>query len=452
MDLPKQLIDSLANVKGFDKAAFEEVHTSGEQVTSIRLNPFKPCDVLNEFIDSRVPWCNEGFYLTERPSFTMDPLFHAGAYYVQEASSMFLQHAVKELIPGSKKGLKVLDLCAAPGGKTSLLAAIFSEGLVVSNEVIKSRASILVENTTKWGLPNMVVTNNDPEHFKDFINYFDVIVVDAPCSGSGLFRKDHQAIAEWSEQNVIHCSERQERILATILPCLKQGGILLYSTCSYSVEEDESISDWLVGQMKMESCPINIESSWNIVTTQSPQYQAWGYRFYPYLVKGEGFYLAAFKQQQDFFGGKLKEASLAKLTKPEIASLQLYVENDHSAAYFKQNNAIRRVPESFYRNIQELAARLYIKKAGIEIGEFKGNALIPSHEWAVSILPKNGFAILPVNKEQAILFLKRGNFLPENASIGWNWVQFEGVVLGLVKVLPNRINNYYPAEWRILKD
>lgn len=452
MDLPKQLIDSLANVKGFDKAAFEEVHTSGEQVTSIRLNPFKPCDVLNEFIDSRVPWCNEGFYLTERPSFTMDPLFHAGAYYVQEASSMFLQHAVKELIPSSKKGLKVLDLCAAPGGKTSLLAAIFSEGLVVSNEVIKSRASILVENTTKWGLPNMVVTNNDPEHFKDFINYFDVIVVDAPCSGSGLFRKDHQAIAEWSEQNVIHCSERQERILATILPCLKQGGILLYSTCSYSVEEDESISDWLVGQMKMESCPINIESSWNIVTTQSPQYQAWGYRFYPYLVKGEGFYLAAFKQKQDFFGGKLKEASLAKLTKPEIASLQPYVENDHSATYFKQNNAIRRVPESFYRNIQELAGRLYIKKAGIEIGEFKGNALIPSHEWAVSILPKNGFAILPVNKEQAILFLKRGNFLPENASIGWNWVQFEGVVLGLVKVLPNRINNYYPAEWRILKD
>ncbi len=452
MDLPKQLIDSLANVKGFDKAAFEEVHTSGEQVTSIRLNPFKPCDVLKEFIDSKVPWCNEGFYLTERPSFTMDPLFHAGAYYVQEASSMFLQHAINELIPKSKEGLKVLDLCAAPGGKTSLLAAIFSEGLVVSNEVIKSRASILVENTTKWGLPNMVVTNNDPEHFKDFVNYFDVIVVDAPCSGSGLFRKDHQAISEWSAQNVLHCSERQERILATILPCLKQDGILLYSTCSYSIEEDESIADWLVGQMKMESCAINIESSWNIVTTQSPQHQAWGYRFYPYLLKGEGFYLAAFKQQQDFFGGRLKEALLTKLTKPEIAALHSYVENDHGAAYFKQNNAIRRVPDAFYSNIQELAGRLYIKKAGIEIGEFKGNALIPSHEWAVSILPKNGFAILPVNKEQAILFLKRGNFMPENASIGWNWVQFEGVVLGLVKVLPNRINNYYPAEWRILKD
>ncbi|OYZ01398.1 MAG: hypothetical protein B7Y37_06930 [Sphingobacteriia bacterium 28-36-52] len=452
MDLPKQLIDSLANVKGFDKAAFEKVHISGEQVTSIRLNPFKPSNVLTDFIDVKVPWCSDGFYLKERPSFTMDPLFHAGAYYVQEASSMFLHHAIHELIPGSKQGLKVLDLCAAPGGKSTLLASIFSEGLVVSNEVIKSRAAILVENTTKWGLPNMVVTNNDPEHFKDFVGYFDVIVVDAPCSGSGLFRKDSAAIGEWSEQNVVHCSQRQERILATILPCLKQDGILLYSTCSYSEAEDESIADWLVSHMNMESCPIKTAPSWNIITTQSPQQQAWGYRFYPYLVKGEGFYLAAFKQQQSVFGGRLKEAVLTKLTKFEIDSLATYVSNDLNAAYFKQNNAIRRVPDAFLSNIQELAGRLYIKKAGIEIGEFKGNALVPSHEWAVSVLPKNGFSILPVNKEQALLFLKRGNFISDNASIGWNWVQFDAVVLGLVKVLPNRINNYYPAEWRILKD
>jgi len=452
VDLPRQLIDSLANVKGFDKAAFEKVHTSGKQVTSIRLNPFKPSNILTDLIDTKVPWCSDGFYLKERPSFTMDPLFHAGAYYVQEASSMFLQHAIHDLIPGSKQGFKVLDLCAAPGGKSTLLASIFSEGLVVSNEVIKSRAAILVENTTKWGLPNMVVTNNDPDHFKDFVGYFDVIVVDAPCSGSGLFRKDPAAIGEWSEQNVVHCSQRQERILATVLPCLKQDGVLLYSTCSYSEAEDESIADWLVSQMNLESCPIKTAPSWNIVATQSPLKQAWGYRFYPNLVKGEGFYLAAFKQQQSVFAGRLKEAALTKLTKSEIANLATYVTNDLNAAYFKQNNAIRRVPGAFLSNIQELAGRLYIKKAGIEIGEFKGNALVPSHEWAVSVLPKNGFSILPVNREQALLFLKRGNFIPDNASIGWNWVQFEAVVLGLVKVLPNRINNYYPAEWRILKD
>jgi 16S rRNA C967 or C1407 C5-methylase (RsmB/RsmF family)/NOL1/NOP2/fmu family ribosome biogenesis protein len=452
VNLPKQLIESLAGIKGFDQEAFEIVHASGEQVTSIRLNPFKPSIVQKENIASAVPWCNDGYYLNMRPSFTMDPLFHAGAYYVQEASSMFLQHAIQTLIPGSKNGLKVLDLCAAPGGKTTLLASLFLKGLVVSNEVIKSRAAVLVENTTKWGLPNIVVTNNDPDHFKDFKGYFDVIVVDAPCSGSGLFRKDHHAIEEWSEQNVSHCSQRQERILASIVPCLKLGGILLYSTCSYSVAEDESIADWLVSEMQLESCPISTEPSWNIISTNSPQQNAWGYRFYPNLVKGEGFYMAAFMQTQEMISSRLKEAALIKLSKTEINDLATYTENDTEAAYFKQNNAIRRVPALFLKTIQELAGRLYIKKAGIEIGEFKGNALIPSHEWAVSILPKKGFAFLHVNKEEALLFLKRGNFMPINAAIGWNWVIFEEVVLGLVKVLPNRINNYYPAEWRILKD
>lgn len=451
MDLPKQLIDSLANVKGFDKAAFEAVHASGEQVTSIRLNPFKPSLALETIKDAPVPWCKDAFYLKERPSFTMDPLFHAGAYYVQEASSMFLQHAIDQLIPGTKQGLKVLDLCAAPGGKTTLLASIFSEGLVVSNEVIKSRAAILVENTTKWGLPNIVVTNNDPEHFKDFAGYFDVIIVDAPCSGSGLFRKDKQAIEEWSEQNVLHCSQRQERILSAILPCLKQDGILIYSTCSYSVQEDEAIADWLVNDLQLASCSINIESSWNIIATQSPQHQAWGYRFYPNLVKGEGFYLAAFKQTNNHYS-HLKEVALTKLSKTELLALSPFIQNDVDAAYFKQTNSIRRVPAQFFTTIQELASRLYIKSAGIEIGEFKGKDLIPSHEWAVSTLPKNGIAFLEVNKEQAVLFLKRAIFTPSQATLGWNWVVYEGVVLGLVKVLPNRINNYYPAEWRILKD
>ncbi|WP_439506084.1 methyltransferase RsmF C-terminal domain-like protein [Sediminibacterium sp.] len=451
MDLPKQLIDSLANVKGFDKAAFEAIHASGEQVTSIRLNPFKPSLALETIKDGPVPWCQDAFYLKERPSFTMDPLFHAGAYYVQEASSMFLAHTINQLIPGTKKGLKILDLCAAPGGKTTLLASVFSEGMVVSNEVIKSRAAILVENVIKWGLPNMVVTNNDPEHFKDFTGYFDVIVVDAPCSGSGLFRKDKQAIEEWSEQNVVHCSQRQERILSAILPCLKQGGFLIYSTCSYSVQEDEAIADWLVKDFQLASCSINIQSSWNIIATQSPQHHAWGYRFYPNLLKGEGFFLAAFKQTHNGFS-HLKEASLTTLSKTEMLALSPFIQNEVDATYFKQNNSIRRVPAQFFTTIQELASRLYIKKAGIEIGEFKGKDLIPSHEWAVSTLPKNGIAFLEVNKEQALLFLKRASFTPSQVTLGWNWVVYEGVVLGLVKVLPNRINNYYPAEWRILKD
>ncbi|MES1226926.1 MAG: RsmB/NOP family class I SAM-dependent RNA methyltransferase, partial [Bacteroidota bacterium] len=230
--LPHALIASLQTVKGFDKDAFVQIHESGEQITSVRVNPNRTFNVeystLN--VQGKVPWSSNGYYLSERPSFTTDPLFHAGAYYVQEASSMFLEEAVKQTCDLSKP-LKVLDLCAAPGGKSTLLQSIISnESLLISNEVIKSRVNILSENITKWGAANVVVTNNDPKDFQRLPEYFDLIVIDAPCSGSGLFRKDPEAITEWSSDNVMLCSQRQQRILADILPCLKPGGILIYST------------------------------------------------------------------------------------------------------------------------------------------------------------------------------------------------------------------------------
>ena len=239
MKLPVALLDSLKGVEGFDKDEFIAIHQSGNQVTSIRLNQFKQANSLEKYYSKEIPWCKNAFYLNERPSFTLDPVFHAGGYYVQEASSMFLWHILEQLIGNDTNGKKVLDLCAAPGGKSTLLASYFTDGLVVANEVIKSRSAILVENVIKWGLPNIIVTNNDPSHFNKLIGFFDVIVVDAPCSGSGLFRKDPSAIEEWSEDNVLHCSQRQERILADIIPSLKDNGILLYSTCSYSIDEDE---------------------------------------------------------------------------------------------------------------------------------------------------------------------------------------------------------------------
>lgn len=452
MNLPKLFIESLTGVNGFDRESFEAVHQTGEQITSIRLHPQKKANVQPDLLDGKVPWSSQGYYLKLRPSFTHDPLFHAGAYYVQEASSMFLEHALQNRIQGTGKGLRILDLCAAPGGKSTLLASLYPDALIISNEVIKSRAAILVENTTKWGMPNMVVTNNDPEHFKDFAGYFDIIVVDAPCSGSGMFRKDPAAINEWSEQNVIHCSQRQERILANIVPCLKENGLLVYSTCSYSLEEDEKIADWLVSEMKLASCKISIESQWNIVETISIHTNAYGYRFYPNKLKGEGFYLAVFQKTSASLPDQLREALLVKPSKSELEGLTPFVTDISEAFYFKQNNSIRFLPPAFVNDLQALSSRLYIKKAGIEMGEFKGKSWIPSHEWAVSILPKSGIPSLQLDKESAIQFLKRGNFSVEAANPGWNWVAFQEVTLGLVKVLPNRINNYYPSEWRILKD
>jgi 16S rRNA C967 or C1407 C5-methylase (RsmB/RsmF family) len=285
----------LSRHKGYDEPAFLAAHQSDQQITSIRLNRSKipeqdlPISLQN-IITDKVPWCTTGYYLSERPSFTLDPCFHAGAYYVQEASSMFVEQALLQHAALSKP-LKVLDLCAAPGGKSTLLQSIISsESLLVSNEVIKTRVHVLSENISKWGSANVMVTNNDPQHFKRLENYFDIIVVDAPCSGSGLFRKDPTAINEWSENNVALCGQRQQRILADILPSLKAGGLLLYATCSYSAIENEDIADWLLASYPLTSKALKLEEEWGIIETLSPLKSAYGYRFYPNRVKGEGFF------------------------------------------------------------------------------------------------------------------------------------------------------------------
>jgi len=294
MKLPQLLLDSLASVQGFDKEDFIKIHESEERVTSIRMNPFKKSDpdsYRDVNLKSKTPWTDHGYYLETRPSFTFDPLFHAGCYYVQEASSMFLEQALKQTVDLSQP-IKVLDLCAAPGGKsTHLLSLISKESLLVSNEVIRSRANILTDNIMKWGCSNVVVTNNDPRDFQRIENYFDVIVVDAPCSGSGLFRRDPEAIEEWSEHNVALCSQRQQRILADVLPSLKYGGMLIYSTCSYSQQEDEEICNWLTEEFQISNFKLKIENEWGIIETDK------GYRFWPDKVKGEGFFIACFKKE-----------------------------------------------------------------------------------------------------------------------------------------------------------
>ncbi len=451
MKLPATLLDSLEGLEGFDKVEFEAIHHSGTQITSIRLNPSKDANSLTSYYSHQVPWCKNAFYVNDRPSFTLDPVFHAGAYYVQEASSMFLWHILEQLVGYDTSGKKVLDLCAAPGGKSTLLASYFTDGLIVANEVIKSRSAILVENIIKWGLPNIIVTNNDPSHFNKLLGFFDVIIVDAPCSGSGLFRKDPSAIEEWSEKNVLHCSQRQERILAAILPSLKENGILIYSTCSYSLAEDEQIADWLVEKMEMESLKINVPLIWKIVASEAPSTKSIVYSFYPNLINGEGFYIAAFKKNKALVIDKFKETALVKPTKTELEQINQFYPIPLEFRSFKQNEVIRVIPECWYFALQQLAAVLYIKKAGIAIGAIKGKDIIPAHELAVSVLRKSTFKLLELNKEQSLQYLRR-NELKLETTIGWNLVTFQGVNLGWVKGLQNRINNYYPAEWRILKD
>ena len=453
--LPAALLSSLKGLPGYDEQAFTQVHSSGQQITSVRINPAKAFDVHEHSfeVDAKIPWTSNGYYLKQRPSFTLDPLLHAGAYYVQEASSMFLEQALRQTADMSQS-LKVLDLCAAPGGKSTLIQSVISnESLLVSNEVIKTRANILSENITKWGAENVVVTNNDPKDFAKLENYFDIIVIDAPCSGSGLFRRDTNAIEEWSEANVQLCSQRQQRIIADVLPALKQGCILIYSTCSYSKDEDEVIADWMIDEFNMKSLRLSTAPEWHIVEALSDKHNAYGYRFYPDKVKGEGFFIACM-QKQESEGGDVafpKKSKLEKLSKNEIAIAEKWIREDAAISVLKWKELALALPARFVQDIDLLQQSLYIKQAGVALGQITAKELIPEHSLALSNLLSNNIPVVDVTLDEALQYLRKADFKLDTNGKGWTILQYKSRNLGWVKLLPNRLNNYYPKEWRILK-
>ncbi len=477
MQLPATFIQSLQYAPAFNKANFIAAHIHPLPITSIRLNTSKLTLVNNCFeinnkainfnltqqlqqanngkkiaeIFNPIPWCANGLYLSERPSFTIDPLLHAGAYYVQEASSMFLAHVLPQCIDINRP-LVVLDACAAPGGKSTLLQSILhKQSTLVSNEVIKTRVTILAENITKSGAENVIVTNNDPKDFKRLPNFFDIVVIDAPCSGSGLFKKDAKAIEEWSEQNVQLCSQRQQRIIADMLPALKEEGILIYSTCSYSVEEDEAIADWLLQHEAMESIKINMEPSWGIVESIAPISLAYGYRFYPDKVKGEGFFIAAFKKKSAVQAvAAIAKNKIEPASKNEMAVIDNFLQDSSQYFFIKQHEEIIAIPIHNKNYLATIQAHLYIKKAGVKLGQIIRTDLLPDHQLAMSGIKLKNIVNIEVDQVNALQYLRRQDVIIETNHKGWALITHNYLPLGWIKVLPNRINNYYPKEWRII--
>ena len=462
MQLPEKLLSSLKGLSGFHEAEFIKTHQQGESVTSIRLNPWKNPSVANDedprdfnphfHISGKVDWSSFGYYLSERPSFTLDPLLHAGAYYVQEASSMFLEQALKQSTDLSKP-LRVLDLCAAPGGKSILLQSLISnESLLVSNEVIKTRVHVLVENLIKWGSSNTIVTNNDPKDFGRLENYFDVMLVDAPCSGSGLFRRDPDAIQEWSEENVKLCSLRQQRILVDAWSALKNNGILIYSTCSFSKLEDEDILDWLSENFEVEGIQLKTEAHWNIVETLSEKSNAYGYRFYPDQLKGEGFFIAVLRkkgEEEQFHYPKSNKKLIDKPNKNEETTTRKWISDDHDVELIKKDSHLYALPSGSLSDFLQLQSSLYIKKAGVLLGKLAHDELLPDHELALSCLLSPNINRIDLSKDQALRYLRKEEIKLESNAPGWAVLQFENRNLGWAKILPNRVNSYYPQEWRI---
>jgi 16S rRNA C967 or C1407 C5-methylase (RsmB/RsmF family)/NOL1/NOP2/fmu family ribosome biogenesis protein len=403
-----------------------------EPVISVRQNKHK---AKKEWANSApVNWCSEGVYLPTRPYFAHDPCWHAGVYYVQEASSMYLATAFANLGLASQD-LRVLDLCAAPGGKTTLLLdQLSTDSLLVSNEVVKNRLSILQENASKWGRSNHLLASAEAKQWGKLKNAFDVVVVDAPCSGSGLFRKDADAINEWSEAQVGVCADRQENILKDIWPALKPGGYLIYSTCSYSVEENEGMLERLQNNPELE-----------FTVTEHPK------RFSPDMIAGEGFFLMTLQKagtRQPFAVMDYK----AKLHLPK--ELQHFVKKEvlenHTPFEHKENWYL--FPARHYLFMQDLKSLVYIAQAGIEIGHADKKGAHPSAALAWNDALAEGLPSIQVDEAQALKYLKREEgWWPESLDKGYYLVKFENWYLGWVKAVQGRLINAYPMEWRLRK-
>ncbi len=450
LQLPSQFIESISACKGFDEVAFIEAHQTASP-TSIRLNPFKPV-ALNFKLNDPVSWNANGFYLEERPNFTYDVLFQTGCYYVQEAGSMFIEQALRSCVDLTQQ-MTALDVCASPGGKSTLLNSLLSQdSLLVSNEIIKQRADVLAQNLTKWGNNNVIVTNNDPTAFSEMEDVFDVILVDAPCSGSGLFRKQHDAVDEWSPDNVNLCGQRQKRILSDVAGSLKHGGTLVYSTCSYSQQENEDIADWLISEFGLESVQIPTEKNWGIVETQSDLHKAFGYRFYPDKTRSEGFFCAVFKKsgatnKQVNYKRKYENFSAVKPKEKELFANWIDVLEQHEITKFKDDYLLVNTLTLEFIN---KFSHLYFKKVGTTIGSLIKNDLIPHHDLALSIHRSKQVQHIECTEEEAIHFLKK-DLQKIDGEKGWNLMCYLGFGLGWIKHLGNRLNNYLPNEVRILK-
>ena len=330
---------------------------------------------------------------------------------------------------------------------------------------MKSRVQVLAENLVKWGHPDVVVTHNDPSDFQPLGSYFDVILTDVPCSGEGMFRKDPQSVTEWSEEHVELCRLRQRRIVSDIWPCLKPGGILIYSTCTYNIKEDEENIRWMQQELGAEPLPLEVPPAWGITGNLLADADFPAYRFLPHKTRGEGFFLAVLCKPSDGeweneTGWKTGKKTLKgnRNTKSADAGVLdtarhwLDKRLEETQVLVADANGVRLYPRRFVDDVQRMEQHLRVVLAGLAMGEVKGKDLVPAHALAMSpsVRSAGAFDTVEVDYRQAIAYLRReAVVLPTTASRGYLLLTYRHVPLGFVKNIGNRANNLYPQEWRI---
>ncbi len=457
MDFSPAFRKYLAQVVGEGNLSAVLDALSGEPSVSVRINPAKvgsPTEIFGNLVSGPVEWNRHAAFLSERPAFTLDPLIHAGAYYVQDSSAMFPGKAFRDVLDKVlESGIispKVLDLCAAPGGKTTDISASLRESckggyLLISNEIMKQRAAVLADNAAVWGDPSVVVTSVDPKAFGTLPGFFDIIVADVPCSGEGMFRKDDEAVSQWSEENVALCQARQRRIVADVWPSLAEGGFLVYSTCTFNNLENDDNVKWICSEFGAEIVGID---GCGLLRTEC------GVSLVPGFVRGEGQYCAVLRKtspsagtaacsgrQQDRWQ-KLPEAH-ASIIRPLL---------DEEMAMIVKDGRIVAVPE-YVRCVLSMLEPLRPLARGLAVGMFKGKDFIPDADLALSLsLRRGAFNEFEVNRETALSFLHRDPVRLPDAERGMLLLVYRGLPIGFVKNLGNRCNSLHPLHRRIRMD
>ena len=454
--LPEKFVATLTAELGAEECQALCAALDTPATVAIRLHPDKPSKAA---AGARpIAWSDGGYYLDERPSFTTDPAFHAGAYYVQEPSSQFVGYLLRPIVERTPR-LRLLDLCAAPGGKSTLYSSLVGcDGLVVANEINRQRAAVLADNVRKWGVGNVAVTNNDPAHFAGFEQWFDVVAIDAPCSGEGMFRKTPEARDEWNDGSAAMCAERQLKILQDIWPTLRAEGTIIYSTCTFNRTEDEGLlerfSEW-VGEEELEAADeVMVGEDWGIVCSRVGVWQT--FRFMPHRAEGEGFF-AAIACKSSNAGGKSRNPKSRKTIfsapdKKSVAELERWVKEPQKMKWTAINDTYYGYYASHADDMRVLAESMTVIHSGVCMGQIFKGKLKPEHSLAMfTELNTNAIQTVEVSREIALDYLRRGDIgVCEQMAEGINLLCFEGLPLGWIKRVGNRSNNLYPNSLRIL--
>lgn len=447
MELSTEFITRTKALFGNERYACFESALDANPVVSIRYNRDK---IACGEMWSPVLWATDAEYLDSRPFFTADPFFHAGCYYVQEASSMFLEQVVRQYV---ETPVRALDLCAAPGGKSTHLLSVLPKGsILVANEPVPQRTQVLAENIIKWGSPYVAVTRNEPVDFAVLEDFFDFMLIDAPCSGEGMFRKDSFAVEQWSVSNVEQCVKRQRAIIADVWHALRPGGLLVYSTCTFNSAENEECVQWIAEELGAEVLPLNVADDWgitgNLAGSEFPVY-----RFIPGYTNGEGFFLSVLRKNGSSVAAKTKRNQPVACSAKIKATVQNWVIAPNEYDFIMQNDNVVAFPKEHTAVFAELIARTRCVHSGLPIASLKHDKPLPVHALAMSVnINASAFNSVELERVQALSYLHRETLRLPNAPFGMLLLTYDGVPLGFAKNVGNRANNLYPSEWRIRKN